>query len=60
MQTSIWMTDSDSTHFSEQFSYKILFILSYGLKDTNYARFKYLQEFLGKKTESWARPTPKR
>jgi hypothetical protein len=26
---------------SEQFSYKILFILSYGLKDINYARFKH-------------------
>jgi hypothetical protein len=41
MQTGIWMTYSDSMHSSEQFSYKILFILSYGLKDINYARFKH-------------------
>jgi hypothetical protein len=45
MQTSIWMTYSDSTHFSDKLSYKILFISSYHLKDMNYARFKYLQEF---------------
>jgi hypothetical protein len=49
MQTSIWMSYSDSTHFSDKLSYKILFISSYGSKDMNYARFKYLQE---KKTET--------
>jgi hypothetical protein len=38
------MTYSNSTHFSEQLSYKILFISSYGLKDTNFARFKHLQQ----------------
>jgi hypothetical protein len=27
------MSDSDSTHFSDKFSYKILFISSFGLKD---------------------------
>jgi hypothetical protein len=35
MQTSIWMSDSDSTHFYEQFSYKILFVSNYGLRDMN-------------------------
>jgi hypothetical protein len=52
MQTSIWITYSDSTHFSEQFSYKTLFISSYGSKDMNLPRFAYLQEFrkLRKKT----------
>jgi hypothetical protein len=49
MQTVVWMTYSDSTHFSDQLSYKIHFILSYGLKDMNYAKFKNLQEF--QKTE---------
>jgi hypothetical protein len=38
-------------HFSDKLSYKILFIPSYGLKDMNFARCKYLQEFSGKKTE---------
>jgi hypothetical protein len=50
MQTSIWMSYSDSTYFSEQFSYKILFISSYGLEDMIYARFEYLQGFSKKKT----------
>jgi hypothetical protein len=45
MQTSIWMIYLDSTHFSDKFSYKILFISSYGLQDMNLARFAYLQEF---------------
>jgi hypothetical protein len=49
MQTVEWMSYSGSSHFSEQLSYKILFILSCGWKDMNYARFKYLQEFLEKK-----------
>jgi hypothetical protein len=35
-------------HFSNKISYKIHFILSYGLKDMNFAIFKHLQEFLGK------------
>jgi hypothetical protein len=46
MQTSIWMTYLDSTYFFDKFSYKILFILSYHLKDINFASFAYLQEFL--------------
>jgi hypothetical protein len=50
MQTSIWMTYLDSTHFSDKFSYKILFILSYHLKDINFASFAYLQDFF-RKTE---------
>jgi hypothetical protein len=36
----------DSTHFSDKFSYKILCIPSYGLKDMILTRFTYLQEFL--------------
>jgi hypothetical protein len=46
------MIFSDSSHFSDKNSYKILFISSYGLKDMNYARFKYLQEFSEIKTET--------
>jgi hypothetical protein len=34
------MAYSDSSHFCDQLSYKTLFILSYGLKDINYTRFK--------------------
>jgi hypothetical protein len=45
MQTDIWMVYSGSIHFSDKLSYKILFVSSYGLKDINYARCKYLQEF---------------
>jgi hypothetical protein len=44
MQTVAWMAYLDSTHFSDKLLYKILFILSYGLKDTNFARFKHLQQ----------------
>jgi hypothetical protein len=39
------MVYSDSMDFSDKFSYKILFISSYGLKDINFARFECLQEF---------------
>jgi hypothetical protein len=39
------MSYSDSTHFSEQLSYKIHFIPSYGLKDIIYARLKHFLEF---------------
>jgi hypothetical protein len=39
MQTVVWMTYSDSTHFSDKLSYKILCISSYGLKDMIYTRF---------------------
>jgi hypothetical protein len=46
MQTVAWMAFSDSTHFSDKFSYKILCIPSYGLKDVNLARFKLLQQFI--------------
>jgi hypothetical protein len=45
MQTSIWMKNSDSTHFSDTNSYKIHFIPSYSLKDMNFAKFKQLQQF---------------
>jgi hypothetical protein len=36
---------------SDKISYKILFILNYGLEDMNYAKSKHLQEF--QKTENW-------
>jgi hypothetical protein len=39
------MTYSDSTHFSDKFSYKILCISSYRLKDTNFARYAHLQQY---------------
>jgi hypothetical protein len=39
------MAYSESMHFSDKFSYKILIISSYGLEDINYTRFAYLQEF---------------
>jgi hypothetical protein len=39
------MSYSDSSHFSNKFSYKILCISNYGLKDINFARFECLQEF---------------
>jgi hypothetical protein len=39
------MAYSDSLHFSNKISYKILFILSYGLKDKNFARYTHLQQF---------------
>jgi hypothetical protein len=38
----------NSMHFSEQVSYKILSIPSYGLEDMNLARFKHLQHFSAK------------
>jgi hypothetical protein len=39
------MAYSDSKHFSDKISYKILCISSYSLKDINFARFDKLQEF---------------
>jgi hypothetical protein len=44
MQTKIWMSYSNSMHFSDKLSYKILFISSYGLKDLNLANFAHFQE----------------
>jgi hypothetical protein len=52
MQTVVWMASLDSTHFSDPKTYKILFIPSYGLKDMNFVRYKYLQQFI-RKTENW-------
>jgi hypothetical protein len=46
------MTYSDSTHFSNKISYKILFIPSYELKDRNFAKFDKLQVFSGNKNEA--------
>jgi hypothetical protein len=57
------MEDSDSVQFSDKLSYKILCILSYGLKDMIYARYQYFLEFQ-KKTENrgafshQAKPSP--
>jgi hypothetical protein len=45
------MLYSDSSHFSDKISYKILFISSCGLKDIKYARYKHLQEFFRKQNE---------
>jgi hypothetical protein len=45
MQTIAWVADSDPVHFSDKFSYKILFILSYRLKDMDLARLTPLQQF---------------
>jgi hypothetical protein len=52
MQTGKWISYSNSSHFSDTNSYKILFISSYELKDMNLASFKHLQQFSEKqKTE---------
>jgi hypothetical protein len=51
MQIGLWMAYSDSMHFFDKLSYKILFISNYQTKDMNYAKFKHLQEF--QKTENW-------
>jgi hypothetical protein len=53
MQTDIWMVYSNSMHFSDKLSYKILFITSYGLKDINFASFKHLQQFSEKQIKRW-------
>jgi hypothetical protein len=45
------MSYSDSSHFSDKLSYKILFILSYRLKDMNFARYTQLQQFSEEKKE---------
>jgi hypothetical protein len=46
MQTNISMAYSNSTHFSDKLSYKILFISSYKLKDMDLASMTPLQQFL--------------
>jgi hypothetical protein len=53
MQTRAWMSYSDSTHFSDKFSYKILFISNYHLKVINFASLTYLQEFFRKQRNKW-------
>jgi hypothetical protein len=45
MQTGIWMTYSDSTHFFDKCSYKILFISSFRSKDMNLARITHFLRF---------------
>jgi hypothetical protein len=53
MQTSIQMAYSDSTHFFDKFSYKILFISSYQSKDMNLASLTPLQQFFRKQRKWW-------
>jgi hypothetical protein len=48
MQVGVWMSYSSSSHFSDSKTYKTHFILSYGLKDINFASFKYFMQFLAK------------
>jgi hypothetical protein len=45
MQTGKWMLYSDSSHFYDKLSYKILFIPSYRLKDMDLASLTPLQQF---------------
>jgi hypothetical protein len=45
MQTNIQMAYSDSTHFSDPKTYKILFISSYQTKDVSFAKLAHLQKF---------------
>jgi hypothetical protein len=40
-------------HFSDRNLYKILFILSYGFKDTNLTSLEHLQEFFRKLRNWW-------
>jgi hypothetical protein len=42
------MPYSDSSHFSDKFSYKILLISSYQSKDTNFARLEQILPFFRK------------
>jgi hypothetical protein len=58
MKTGIQMAYSDSTHFSDTLSYKILFISSYGSKDMNLPRFNQILPFLenGIRTRNFSHP----
>jgi hypothetical protein len=49
------MVYSDSMHFSDKFSYKILFISSYGSKDMNLPRFAYCRNFRKQREKRTAR-----
>jgi hypothetical protein len=44
------MAYSDSTHFSEQLSYKIIYIPSYGIEDIILASFTHVQQFSENRT----------
>jgi hypothetical protein len=59
MQTGLWMAYSDSTHFSDKISYKILFISTYRLKDMNLTKFKHLQKFFRNRETSGIFFSPK-
>jgi hypothetical protein len=48
MQTEVWMSYSDSSHFSDKNSYKILFISNYGLEDMNLAKFNHFLKNKGR------------
>jgi hypothetical protein len=60
MQTGIWMTYLDSSHFFDKLSYKILFISSYGLEDMFLAKFEHLQQFSEKAEKAWIFSHPQR
>jgi hypothetical protein len=59
MQTGLWMAYSDSTHFSDKNSYKILCILSYGLKDIDFSKNNTFLPF-SEKTETGELFIPRR
>jgi hypothetical protein len=42
------MAYSDYAHFSNKLSYKILFVLSYRLKDMNFVRFDHFLQKINK------------
>jgi hypothetical protein len=49
VQQQAWMAYSCSSYFSDQFSYRTLFISKYGLKDMIYTRYTHFLEFLQNK-----------
>jgi hypothetical protein len=53
------MLYSDSTHFSDPKTYKILFISSYQTKDVSFAKLTHLQEFSEKQRTSWVFSHPR-
>jgi hypothetical protein len=53
MQTDEWMAYSCSSCFSDQYSYRTLFISNYGLKDMNFARFKHFSAKTKEKGTAW-------
>jgi hypothetical protein len=58
MQTVVWIAYSDSAHFSDKNSYKILCILSYSLEVMNLASSNICRNVL-KKTETGLNLSPR-